>query len=218
MPRPDFDPQFVSVRRSARGFALAAALLACACASKLPRTPETFTIDPPAPRPAHAATATRVVSLRGVEAAPAFAGAELVYRVGEHSIERDPYASLASPPARIVTSAIRGYLRDADGIRDVVAPGEGLPVDAEIEPALSELYGDFSNPAEPAAVLSLHFRVLARASGAASAREILLRTYTKRIALSQRTAAAVVAAWNRALGEIMAAFLTDLDSVLAARP
>jgi hypothetical protein len=140
-----------------------------------------------------------------------------VYRVGEHGIEHDPYASLAVPPAWILTSAIRGYLLDADFIRDVVAPGEGMPIDAEIEPALTELYGDFSNPAEPAAVLSLHFRVLARASGAAPAGEILLRTYTRRVP-SQRTAAAVVAAWNRALGEIMGAFLTDLKSVLPPRP
>jgi ABC-type uncharacterized transport system auxiliary subunit len=207
-----------SARRPARGLALAAALLTCACASKLPRAPETFTIDPPAPRPAPAATATRVVTLRRVEVVPTYAGSELVYRISEHGIERDPYASLAAPPAWILTSAVRGYLRDADFIRDVVAPGEGMPVDAEIEPALTELYGDFSNPAEPAAVLSLHFRVLARASGAAAAREILLKSYTRRIPLSQRTAAAVVAAWNRALGEIMGEFLADLKAVLPPRP
>ncbi len=218
MRNPTLAPRSRSPRRTAPRLALAAALLACACASKLPRTPETFTIDPPAPRPAPAATATRVVSLRRVEVAPTYAGAELVYRVGEHAIERDPYASLASPPAQILTSAIRGYLRDADFIRDVVPSGEGVPIDAEIEPALTELFGDFSNPAEPSAVLSVHFRVLARAAGAASAREILLKNYTRRIALPQRTAAAVAAAWNRALGEVMGEFLPDLKAVLPPRP
>jgi cholesterol transport system auxiliary component len=212
------DFQVGLARRSARGLALVAALLACACASKLPRTPQTFTIDPPAPRPVPAATATRVISLRRVEAAATYAGSELVYRVSEHGIERDPYASLAAPPAFILTSAIRGYLRDTDFIRDVVAPGEGPPIDAEIEPALTELFGDFSNPAEPAAVLSLHFRVLARAAGSATTREVLLKNYTRRIPLSQRTAVAVVAAWNRALGEIMGEFLPDLKAVLPPRP
>jgi len=207
-----------SARRPARGVALAAALLTCACASKLPRTPETFTIDPPAQRQAPAATATRVVSLRRVEVVPTYAGSELVYRVSEHGIERDPYASLAAPPAWILTSAIRGYLRDADFIRDVVASGEGVPIDAEIEPALTELFGDFSNPAEPAAVLSLHFRVLARAAGSPTTREVLLKNYTRRIVLAQRTAAAVVAAWNRALGEVMGEFLADLEAVLPLRP
>jgi len=218
MPRHTLDSHVRSALRSARGLVLAAVLLTCACATKLPRTPQTFTIDPPTPRSAPPATAARVVSLRRVEVAPTYAGADLVYRVGEHGIERDPYASLAAPPAWILTSAIRGYLRDADFIRDVVAPGEGMPVDAEIEPALTELYGDFSNPPEPAAVLSLHFRVLAPASSAMAAREIFLKTYTRRIPLSQRTAAAVVAAWNRALGEIMGEFLPDLKVALPPRP
>ena len=200
--------------RAARGLALAAALLSCACASKLARTPETFTFDPPPPRPVPAAGAKRIVSLRSFEVAPTYAGSELVYRVGEHTIERDPYASLAAPPARLLTGAMRGYLRDCDYIRDVVAPGEGLPVDAELEPALLELSGDFSNPAEPAAVMALRIRVLTRPTGSAPEREILLKAYTRRIPLSQRTAAAVVAAWNRALGEIMAEFLADLKPVL----
>ena len=210
MRRSDFDlPAGI-----ARGFVLVAALAACACASKLARTPETFTIDPPPPRPAPAATANRILSLRGVEVAPTYAGSEMVYRVGEHGIERDPYASLAAPPSQLLTAAIRGYLRDSDYVRDVVAQGEGLPVDATLEPALLELSGDFSNPAEPVAVLTLRIRVLAGPSGAAPEREILLKTYTRRIPLSQRTAVAVVAAWNRALGEIMAEFLADMKPVL----
>jgi len=207
-------PSFSLLARIARGFVLAAALGACACASKLARTPETFTIDPPPPRPAPPATANRILSLRGVEVAPTYAGTELVYRVGEHGIERDPYASLAAPPSRLLTAAIRGYLRDADYVRDVVAQGEGLPVDAALEPALLELSGDFSTAAEPVAVLTLRIRVLSIPPGAVLEHEILLRTYTRRVPLSQRTAVAVVAAWNRALGEIMAEFLADLKPVL----
>jgi cholesterol transport system auxiliary component len=209
-------PALALASRVARGAFLAAALLASACASKLARTPETFTIDPPAPRPVPAAGANRIVSLRDIEVSPTYAGSELVYRVSEHGIERDPYASLAAPPAQLMTSAIRGYLRDSVYIRDVVAPGEGLVVDADIEPGLTELAGDFSNPAAPVAVLSLRFRVLVRPAGAAPEREILLKAYTRRVPLPQRTAAAVVAAWNQALGEIMAEFLADLKPALPA--
>jgi ABC-type uncharacterized transport system auxiliary subunit len=207
-----------SRRGLARGIVLAAALLPGACASKLARTPQTFTIDPPPPRAAVPASATLVVSLRSVEVAPTYAGAPLVYRVGEHGIERDPYASLAAPPSLILTAAIRGYLKDSPFVRDVVAPGEGLPVDAAVEPTAIELAGDFSNAAEPAAVLTLQFRVLAPPAGAAAPREVLLKTYTRRVGLSQRTAAAVVAAWNKALGEIMADFLADLKATRPARP
>jgi ABC-type uncharacterized transport system auxiliary subunit len=184
------------------------------CASKLARTPQTFTLDPPAPRAAPPPGATRVLALRPAEAAPAYAGVELVYRIGEHAIERDPYASFAAPPAWLLTSAVRGYLRDADFVRDVAGPGEGVPVDAEIEPALLELAGDFAGAAEPAAVIVVHFRVLAPAGRAVTPREILLKTYTGRRPISTRTAAAVVAGWNEALGEIMAQFLADLKTAL----
>lgn len=213
-----FDVPLRAAHRPAAVFALAMGLLTCACASKLARNPQTFTIDAPAPGLVPAAAATRVLSLRRVESAPTYAGSELVYRLAEHGIERDPYASLAAPPSEEFTAAIRGYLRGASFVRDVVAPSEGVPVAAAIEPALSELCGDFSNPAEPAAVLTLHFRVLSPASGARLAREILLKTYTRRVPLSQRTASAVVAAWNGALREIMGEFLTDLQGVLPATP
>jgi ABC-type uncharacterized transport system auxiliary subunit len=200
--------------RPSGGLILAAALLSTACASKLARTPQSFTLDPPAPRVTPAPGATRVLSLRPAEANPTYAGVELVYRVGEHAIERDPYASFAVPPAWMLTAALRGYLRDADFVRDVVVPGEGVPIDAEIEPAIVELAGDFTHEAEPAAVMTLHFRVLAPVAGSATGKEILLKNYSRRRPLSKRTAAAMVAAWNEALGEIMADFLGDLKSAL----
>ncbi len=200
--------------RPSGGLILATALLSTACASKLARTPQTFTLDPPAPRVTPAPDATRVVSLRPAEANPTYAGVELVYRVGEHAIERDPYASFAGPPAWLLTAAVRGYLRDADFVRDVVVPGEGVPIDAEIEPAIVELAGDFTDEAQPAAVMTLHFRVLASVAGSATGKEILLKNYSRSRPLSKRTAVAVVEAWNAALADIMADFLGDLKSAL----
>jgi ABC-type uncharacterized transport system auxiliary subunit len=196
---------------------LVAAVAATACPSKLAMTPQTFTIDPPPPRPSPAPGATRVLALRQAEAAPTYAGVDLVYRVGPHAVERDAYASFAAPPASMLTMAIRVYLRDADWVRDVVMPGEGVPVDAEIEPAIVELAGDFTSGAEPAAVLTLQFRVLAPGAGAPAEKEILLKVYTRRKPLSQRTAVAVVAAWNEELGEIMAEFIADLQKALPTR-
>ncbi|HTY43135.1 MAG TPA: ABC-type transport auxiliary lipoprotein family protein [Thermoanaerobaculia bacterium] len=216
MPHAAFRPEPNRARRAA---ALAAALLlGAACASKLPQVPQTFTIDGPPPRTSPPQGATRVLSLRRAEAAPAYAGSELVYRVGAHGIERDPYASFAAPASWMVTSAIRGYLKNADWVRDVVEPGEGIPVAAEIEPSVVEIAGDFTNPAEPAAVLTVSFRVLAPASGAAPPRELLLKTYTARRPLDRRAAAAVVAAWNQELSEIMVSFAGDLKAALPPAP
>jgi len=203
------------VRRAA--VLAAAVLLSSACASKLARTPQTFTIDAPPLRAVPAPGATTVLALERADTAPTYAGVELVYRVGEHGIERDPYASFAAPPSWLVTAAIRGYLRNSDVIRDVVVPGEGIPIDATVEPNVIEIAGDFTKEADPAAVLTLSFRVFAPGVGAAPPTEVLLKAYTKRLPLSRRTAAAVVEGWNAALGDIMAEFIPDLKAALPPR-
>jgi ABC-type uncharacterized transport system auxiliary subunit len=205
----------MSLRRAVtRVVAIGGALLAAgACASRLPRVPETFTLDAPPVPATPAPGANRVVALRPAEVAPVYAGSEFVYRTGAHAIERDPYASFAAPPAWLLTSALRGYLRGADYIRDVVEPGGGVPVDAEIEPALVEIAGDFTG-ATPEAVMVVHVRVLAPAPAASPAREILLKTYTARRPISRNTAAAVAAGWNEALAAIAAELLADLRAAL----
>lgn len=188
-------------------------LLAGACASKLPRTPESFTLNaPPAPA-TPAAGATRVVALLPSEVAPTYAGSDFVYLTGPHAIERDPYASFAAPPAWLLTSALRGYLRGAEYIRDVVTPGEGVPVDATIEPSLVEIAGDFTG-ASPEGVVVVHMRVLAPAGAGSPVREILLKTYTARRPIAKNAAASVAAAWNEALAAIAAEFLADLKAAL----
>ncbi len=205
--------RFFAPRRALLAAALAAPLFVGACASRLPRTPQSFTLDAP-PAPASPPPgATRVVALRSAEASPVYAGTEFVYRVGDHAVERDPYASFATPPAWMLTSALRGYLRGADFIRDVVPPGEGVPVEAEIEPALTEIAGDFTG-ASPEAVLVVHFRVLAPATSSAPEREILLKSYTARRPIARHEASAVAAAWNEALAAIASEFLADLKAAL----
>ncbi len=192
-------------------------LAAGGCASKLARTPETFLLSAPAPPAVPPPGANRVVALRPAEAAPAYAGVEFVYRTGDHAIERDPYASFAAPPAWLLTSALRGYLHGADFIRDVVAPGEGVPIDAQIEPALLEMAGDFTE-ATPQAVIVVYIRVVGPASAASPVREILLKTYTAHRPIAQHSAAAVAAAWNEALAAIAAEFLVDLRAALPPSP
>ena len=202
-----------------RRAALSALVLAAAsCLSKPALAPQSFSIDPPAFHPAAAAPEARVLSLSRVEVAPPYGGKSFVYRIGEHGIERDPYASFAVTPGWMLTSAIRGYLRNADFVKDVVAPGEGTRAAAAVEAYASELCGDLSNPAEPSAVLTLQLRVLVPAAGTAPASEILLKTYTERVPWPQRTASAAADAWNRALAEIMTEFLGDLKRVLMSLP
>jgi uncharacterized lipoprotein YmbA len=201
----------------ARRLALAAAL-AVGCVSKPPLAIQSYAIDPPPPRAGAASSGAAVVSLSRVGVAPPYAGTSFVYRTGEHRIERDPYAVFAAAPGWMLTAAIRGYLRNSDFVRDVVDPAGNLPVDVAIEADASELCADLSGAGEAAAVLTLRFRVLSPADGITPAKELLQKTYARRLALGERTPASIAQAWNRELSEIMREFEADLKPVLPARP
>ncbi len=141
----------------------AISLAACAgCVSKPALVPVSYAIDPPAAAPGVPHEGGGVLALTRVDVAPPYAGISFVYRTGDHGIERDPYASFAVSPGWMLSTAIRGYLRNAPYVRDVVSPGAGVPFAASIEAHATELYADLGS--SPVAVLSLQFRVLSSPS------------------------------------------------------
>jgi uncharacterized lipoprotein YmbA len=199
-----------------RPFALlqiAALLVATGCLSRPAMVSQSFSIDPPAPQ--STGSGGVVLALARVEVAPPYSGMSLVYRTGEHGLGRDPYARFAAPPAWLLTAAIRGYLLNADFVRDVVAPGAGTRSQAMVEVAVSKLEGEL-RPGGSSAVLTLRFRVFSDPGSARVLSEVLLKTYSKTMPIARSTAKDVVNGWNQGLAEIMAEFQTDLRGSLDA--
>lgn len=216
--KPGAPTLFAAPLRCAASLLFAAALTAdCGCLAKPALVSQTFSIDPPPPRDAARSQPATVISLKKVDVAPQFDGKSLLYRTGDHELERDPYASFAAPPADMLTAAIRQYLRDARCVRDVVEPGDELPADLLVEVHASELSGDFRRKDDAAGVLGLEFLVLP-APGSADPVPLLRKEYFRRKRIPSRSAAAVVVAWNQALSEVMQDFLADLEVALAREP
>ena len=155
-------------RAAVIGGAVALAATAAGCLSKGALTSQSYSIDPPAAVARTPAAGGKILELGRVEVAPSYDGRSLAYRTGVHRLERDPYARFDAPPGAMLQFAIRGYLVNADFVRDVVEPGSGLPADARVEVMALDLYGDLPDAGEAAAVLSLQFRVLSRESGVLS--------------------------------------------------
>jgi hypothetical protein len=199
------------LRRTLAALALAAAV--SGCASKPPLVVQRFTLavpEGPIPDPGPAA---RLVALPPVRVSPVYLDPSLVYKVGGGRVETDPYASLAAAPRFLMTSAIRAYLLRQPGVRNVVqgfVGPEGLTVDVVVQ----EMAGDFSRPGEPAGVLSLEVSFY-RGDPVPGTAPLLRKVYLRREALSGRTAAAVVAAWDRALPSIMSELGADLAGLPA---
>jgi ABC-type uncharacterized transport system auxiliary subunit len=155
----------------------------------------------------------RVLAIRRVIINAPFDSQSLIYRTGADSFETDPYAQFLVPPAEILSAALQGYFRQTGVFSDVSIPGSLLPADMFLEVTVDQLYGDFRNPAEPAAVLEVQFVFFgARAQGDSTSSSIVLKKeYKRRITLSARTAAALVTGWNQALKEVGFAAATELN-------
>ena len=206
------------VRVVRTGIVLAAAALAAGCVSKAPLTVQQFTIDPPPYASVVDRDGAAIVSLARVRVAPPYAGTAFVYRMSAHRIERDPYATFAAPPGWMLTAALRGYLRNADFIRDVVEPGGELPVRMAIEVDATELCADLPDGGAAAVLLTLQFHVYSPPVGITPQKEILRKTYAGSRPLAERDADAIADAWNEELSEIASQFLADLQPLLLPAP
>ena len=184
-------------------FSLVLSLCLTGCLSRPALVHQTFALQTPAITNTAPATG-RVLVLRPVEVSPLFAGQALVYRTGPNAYETDPYAGFLVPPSRALAIPVRAYLANSGAFADVVEPGSLLTAGQQLQVYVTELYGDFRQPAQPAAVLSLRM-VLATAEG----NVILQKVYSRSMPLQKNTATAVVAGYDQALAGIMADFSAD---------
>jgi cholesterol transport system auxiliary component len=153
-----------------------------------------------------------VVAIRPCKVSPLFAGRSFVYRTGPDAYETDPYAGFLVSPAEALAIPIRAYLRNSGVFQDVAEPGTEIKADRVLEIHVSELYGDFRTPNQPAAVLSLRI-ILFDASGEGAGKVLFQKDYSRRAPIERNTAAAVVAGWDQALAEIMKEAAADLAAV-----
>lgn len=196
--------------RSLTAFLAVAAALG-GCVSKPPLAVRRFVLDAPAgPLPTLAPDA-RVLALPPVRVNPAFLEPSLVYRLAGGRVEIDHYASLAAPPRALLSSVIRAFLLREPFVRDVV-PGLAGPSGLTLEVVAQELSGDFRDPVAPVGALDLELAVYA-GDPPPGATPLLRKVYSRREPLPDRSAVAVVGAWNRALASIMKEVGTDLAAL-----
>ena len=118
------------------------------------------------------------------------------------SYDRDPYAQFMVPPAEGLISPICRCWREAGEFRDVAEAGSALKPDTLVEIHVGQLYGDFRNLENPAAVLAIRF-VFFDATNGVPGKVILRREFSRSVPLKARTASALMEAWNQALAQIL---------------
>ncbi|PWU19650.1 MAG: hypothetical protein C5B50_05935 [Verrucomicrobia bacterium] len=147
-----------------------------------------------------------VLEIKKITVAAPFAGQSFVYRTGDVSFEQDPYAQFLVSPEESLAEPLRECFRKSAKFSAVTEPGSAQRSTLSAELTVNELYGDFRDRAQPAAVLAIRLVLFDSKSRSV----VLEKDYSRRIPLKARTAAAVMAGWNEALeqiaGEAVASF------------
>jgi ABC-type uncharacterized transport system auxiliary subunit len=189
-------------------------LLSCICAltgclSRPALEKQTFAFSVPAIAATNVVASDRVLGIRNLQIAAPFEGRSLVYRTGEFSYVRDPYAEFLEPPAEELMFPLRELLRSEGGFITVVEPGGASKPDTLAEISVNQLFGDFRQPKHPAAILTIRF-VFFDATNGIPGKVIFQRVYARSIPLGEPTAAALMAGWNEALTGIVAEVCSDI--------
>ena len=196
-------------------FALGCVLTGCLARPALVR--QTFALQAASPATSVVPTGHAVLELRALEVSPLFEGRDFVYRMGPDLYQADPYAGFLVSPGQELAIALRSGFHSSGAFKDVVEPASQLAADTALEVHVTELYGDFQKPDQLAAVLSM--RIIFFEPGTGKAHEPFLeKEYTYRVPLPQKTATALVAGWNQALGKTLAEVAADFTAARAARP
>jgi len=179
------------------------------CLSRPPMNKQTFAFSASADVTANDATNNGVLGLKTIQIAQPFNDRSLVYRTGEFSYQRDPYAEFLSSPDEEMAAFVSETLRENGCFRSVVPAGDAVKPNMLVEINVSQLYGDLRKPKSPSAVIAMQV-IFMEATNGMSGRVILQKNYSRRIPMKSATAAALMESWNQALVEILTEMASDI--------
>jgi hypothetical protein len=180
---------------------LIVAVVSYGCASGPSWKRQAFSFSLPADPPTTNAT-TQIVGLGRVSISPVFQSRSFTYRIGENSYEQDPYAGFLIPPERALAESIRALMRATGVFGRVLEAGSGVRPNLIAEVSINELYGDFRKPSQPVGTMGIRFMCYELQDGEPR-RIVFDKLCSHETPLAQKTAAALMAAWDTDLREIM---------------
>lgn len=162
---------------------------------------ESFAFAMP-PDPAAPPAATNLVALSKVVVSPLCQSRSFVYHMGNGTYEQDPYAGFATAPERALAEPIRGWLMHDGEFGRVIEPGSGLMPSIVIEAHVDELCCNFHTNSPANGTMKIHF-IAYEMTADGPGRILLDDIYERHSPVNPRTPAALMAAWDKDLQEIM---------------
>lgn len=194
-----------------RLFALASLLCAIGlsgCLSRPALKEQTFAFGLPDFAATNSSSVGQVLALRKLRIAAPFDNRQLVYRTGDFSYVNDPYAAFLELPEEVLIAPVRAGLCRQGDFSNVIGTGSALKPGTSLEINVSELYGDFRQPENPKAVLTMQF-LFFEATNGVPLKLLFQKEYSRSTPIGKPNAPALMKGWNQALTEILAEAVSD---------
>jgi len=149
-----------------------------------------------------------MLRIGSVRVAATYAGSALVYRLDDVRYVTDPYHAFAADPGAMLDGRLSEWLARIGPFTHVVASGSTPPAPFVLEVSVEDLYGDFRQATEPAAVMSIRF-ILINVGG--PHQEVAYdRLIERRVPLSRASPDALVRGYGTAVAQILLQLATEL--------
>lgn len=194
------------------GTTLIATVLAfCGCVSRPALDQQTFAFSAPSSPATNLVAHGPVLEIRALQILPPFDGRSLIYRTGDFSYQRDPYAGFLGLPAEGLVVPVIEMLRRDGRFGEVVQPGSAVQPDILAEITVTQFYGDIRKPRSSYAVLAMQITFMGATNGLPE-KVILQQNYSRRIPISSTSPAALMKGWNQALADILTEATSDFQN------
>lgn len=153
-----------------------------------------------------------ILRVRSFRISPSYSGSEFLYRTGVSAVEADFYNEFLTPPSRLTTENVEGWMRASGLFKAVVDSSSPIEAKYVLEGNVRSIYGDYRQPESAAAVLEIQIFM----TNEAAAEENLLfqKNYSKRIPIPDNSSEALVAGWNQCLQEMLIELESDLARIV----
>jgi cholesterol transport system auxiliary component len=188
--------------------ALVAGFSGCSSLKQAYPAKESFGLTTPEVAPAAGGGHEGVLRVERVRVAAPYDGRSFVYRLSDTRYETDYYNEFVAEPGRLLTGELVRSLGGAHVFTTVVDPAASADAKVRLETSVTELYGDYRDPAAPRAVVRARFLLLEeRLESTGVIGEWNLE---EREPLKSGDAAGLVEGWSRAWGKVVSALASDL--------
>lgn len=192
---------------------LSLASLGAGCIRGTRPAPDLLYLDvQPGSVPEALAPSQEVLLLRRLDVQSPYDDRRFVYRTGSGTYESDYYVRFAAPPAEILTDRVEHWLAESGLCQAVVEPGTRVEYRYVLEGEVLELYGDYTNPQQPRAVLKLEFVLVDDLEGAGKI--VFSKQYRRAEPMGSPGARSLAGSWGSALRAVLLELTIDLKGSL----